>query len=1269
MDAATSTPLDAAQEMKPSVAAVDPHVLDLASAYVRAAMKGRKVLFKTDTSSLRWMQLYYSRWYRNLITCFALLHMALVLLEPPSGMNPASLTPSLTLDTRPIEAAILCVYVGDIVIKWRFMGVRPYFAAWNKVEFACTLAFALDLAIPSVSRPGYGVQFTRILRPFFIVTRRKHLRFIFNGIAQSVPQMLPSLLLLVLSVLVSASLATLFLSQHTPAFHSLPTNSTSAPPYCSVFSRGACQDYFSDFGSSTYQMFVLMARANWPLVALPVYARSEWTALFFMAFMLVSHFFFWRLLLAVSFTSFAEHCREQYVAQQRRSRAAFRAAFALLQVGGYMERAVFLALATRAKPSQPSEVVEIIFHAVGGHVGYIDAQGFVAACTLLDVRARRLRPLSLSASPLNAWAYIRRRLLEAVAGDTYTLGLDALIVIVTVIELSVLAHTSTSAEAENVTFITTSCIAGALAVEAVVKMLALGVRRYFYIRFNRLDVAVLAVTLLALLVTTLLHTPSSIRTPLFVLLRAARLLRLLSLIPSVRVAMATVRTISPLLSRIVIVLFITMYCLAIVGMEAFSGIMPPSDSVVAASAYGLNGQYALNFDTFTRAFMSQFAILVTTQSPLIAEGLMAGTRSWWPVWYYALCYTVIVCIVSNILIALLLQSYGISASRTAHRENAFVEVWEHLMLRAQFDLHALNPWQYKSRIGWQFQRRNAFLTVNETLFGEALALDFEVDATEARLAAEGATGLGTRKSRASRSADGAWKAAARATETFFGNFLVGMSTSRAEEASAVRGFTSLRVHSSFDPVAFMVALRGREAAVAEAEDGDAAISNPSRTGGSPPAPPPRLGVAAGAAEGGSSAVPPFLSPVAGGAPGASMRTQRRGLTEFIHSALVPADDAWLFVELFGTMEAVSAGPVATNAAVAAHVAIDEASAPLTRDLRRAPTYAADLHATRAMRPSATVSQIHGTQALTSSPASTAGAVQDTGRQQRLRRMTQLAAALAAEHAALRKHEVELAVRESRASAGSTGRNSGRGWSSVRARLQSIAADDQLAEEDVVGVTPFDGTGLSPDAVLNTRSRARTSDHSIADSTAQRLSVAGDALPPPPPPPRHRGSIAGIFRALTSSMGAMRHALTRAHNHASEEEEGDAVHAAVAVAGHRASAAATAAADGFTGAGDAAQVDRGSFSLQAPLLQEVGGSLNGGDDVPPSRMLRRRATMLGADVHLPDDLRIHAGPSRRGTLMRAATVVVQDGFTFLHEGADSESDDDDGGDVARHGGVR
>jgi hypothetical protein len=389
-----------------------------------------------------------------------------------------------------------------------------------------------------------------------------------------------------------------------------------------------------------------------------------------------------------------------------------------------MDATTFRMLAGKVRSQESPLVVDIIFRAVGGSVGFIDAQGFVAACTLLDAQAVSVHYPDRT----TFMSDIRRRTEQLLTNTIFSAGTDIFILVIAVLELLVDSASSGSPKQQDAEFGISVFIFIVFLLELIAKLFAFGPKRYWQEWLNRIDVLVILMTTGSFMMSQSFADATRLRIMLF--LRLARLLRLMHRVRAVRSIILTVLEISPLFWRIIAVLFVTMYCLAIVGVEAFSGKLNPSDPLVRQSAYGINNQYALNYDTFTRSMMSQFAVLITTQSPVILEGLMAGTRSWWPSLYFAGVYVLIVCVVSNILIALLLQSFGISSAHTNYRQDGFVEIWEHLLSRAQLDLWLLEPTRFVHPIMFTFQRRHAFMTVNETLFGESLSLDFEIDAHE-----------------------------------------------------------------------------------------------------------------------------------------------------------------------------------------------------------------------------------------------------------------------------------------------------------------------------------------------------------------------------------------------------------------------------------------------------------------------------------------------------------------------------------------------------------
>ena len=63
-------------------------------------------------------------------------------------------------------------------------------------------------------------------------------------------------------------------------------NATAKTLYCSTY-NGVCSDYFNTISASFLQMFILLTTANYPDIMMPVYRCSNWSVLFFAAFLIL----------------------------------------------------------------------------------------------------------------------------------------------------------------------------------------------------------------------------------------------------------------------------------------------------------------------------------------------------------------------------------------------------------------------------------------------------------------------------------------------------------------------------------------------------------------------------------------------------------------------------------------------------------------------------------------------------------------------------------------------------------------------------------------------------------------------------------------------------------------------------------------------------------------------------------------------------------------------------------------------------------------------
>lgn len=398
--------------------------IEAAVVLVKDALAGRArpSAFRPDARALRLYQCHHAAAYRAFVTLAATAHMCLVLLEAPSGSRVVPSKPGTEprsyLSTTLFEAVILMVYAVDIALQVRYAGVWMYLStSWNQLEVAATALFLLDITTTALGL--VGVQFSRALRPLFIITKRRHVRFLVTGVCHAIPAVAPLLLIAATALAICSFIGVLLFSASSGLITGLASDPLPFAPYCSPFvpphepapgnltaltvgpdgdiadstemaSSTGCEDYFASFGVALYNMFNLFTKTGWPNIIIPYLERRPASALFFVIFLLGGHFFLFRVLIAVAFASFSESANKRIARRAELSKAALLRAFRLLgdPDTGFVSLEAFRALGARTSPELDAEVYDIVFRAMGGDCGLIGPKSFVAACRLLDVRSR-----------------------------------------------------------------------------------------------------------------------------------------------------------------------------------------------------------------------------------------------------------------------------------------------------------------------------------------------------------------------------------------------------------------------------------------------------------------------------------------------------------------------------------------------------------------------------------------------------------------------------------------------------------------------------------------------------------------------------------------------------------------------------------------------------------------------------------------------------------------------------------------------------------------
>ncbi|CAG0916598.1 unnamed protein product [Notodromas monacha] len=205
---------------------------------------------------------------------------------------------------------------------------------------------------------------------------------------------------------------------------------------------------------------------------------------------------------------------------------------------------------------------------------------------------------------------------------------------------------------------------GLYALEAVLKLLGLGVTGYFRSGWNTYDFAVTVSAILGACAEAFLDAPF-----VFVLiLRPMRLLRLFKLKRRYRDVFSALVIVLPRMASAAIVLLIVYYFFAVAGMELFSEIdlrnCCKNTSVQDYFVYNANttgipfsGDYFLNnFEDLFRSGVTLFELTVVNNWFVIMIGFTVATGSEWTRLYFMSFY-VVTLIVLTIIVSVILEAF------------------------------------------------------------------------------------------------------------------------------------------------------------------------------------------------------------------------------------------------------------------------------------------------------------------------------------------------------------------------------------------------------------------------------------------------------------------------------------------------------------------------------------------------------------------------------------------------------------------------------------
>nr|XP_045614492.1 two pore channel protein 1-like isoform X1 [Procambarus clarkii] len=607
----------------------------------------------------------HNHWFYSLDLFAALLLMSLATVEPPAVF------PGVAVGVHgSVELFGLLLLGISIFMQLRWLGIRTFVKHKRSLLKSLILVGMIIEAIIVIARNDTKYRVTRALRPIFFIDSRYlgGVRRFLRQILQSVPPILEVLGILFFVLVIFSTLGFYF------------------------FSPNKENPYFTTFQQGFVSLYVLLTTANFPDVMMPAYAKNRCSAAFFILFLAVNLYFLMNLMLAVVFVVFSDIEKDKFRKLLVHKRRACQYAFRLLVTRTqptHIPFRHFRGLLRFFRPSTSDRDAYLVFKALNrSESGVLCLSEFYNIYEICDFKWKPYQPpdpwFSGLPDPVRSCFYLIRRLVTWNLFKVLVyvvIMLNAITLLLKTILLS-MSDTPVSHDLhvtwDQVAFVTF------YGVEAALKIIGLGYRRYFHSGWNIYDFFITILSIAGLVAEKFSSSFFYI-----VILRPLRLLRLFRMRKRYRDVFQTLVILTPRIISAIVVIIIIYYFFAVIGMELFSNYDMKNCCVNTTveqfykddnTTVYVNYYYLNNFDNIFIAGVTLFELTVVNNWFIIMEGYAAVTNDWARL-YFMLFYLVMM-VVMSVVVAFILEAFTfrmeynqtVQADKDGDEENVCINV-------------------------------------------------------------------------------------------------------------------------------------------------------------------------------------------------------------------------------------------------------------------------------------------------------------------------------------------------------------------------------------------------------------------------------------------------------------------------------------------------------------------------------------------------------------------------------------------------------------------